>query len=132
MFASVGRLAATGVSCIATPPTEKCSLFRLDFWPVVCKSGVTDISMRSGQMVPHRRRNRARIKLLVPIAIMLVATVAAVAAPQSGNNVAGAVADQARARPHEMIDLIASQRAYELNNRVISAADEMLRTTTQR
>lgn len=32
----------------------------------------------------------------------------------------------------EMIDLIASQRAYELNNRVISAADEMLRTTTQR
>lgn len=33
---------------------------------------------------------------------------------------------------NEMIDLIASQRAYEVNHRVITAADEMLRTTTQR
>jgi flagellar basal-body rod protein FlgG len=33
---------------------------------------------------------------------------------------------------NEMIDLIASQRAYEINHRVIQAADEMLRNTTQR
>ncbi len=32
----------------------------------------------------------------------------------------------------EMIDLIASQRAYEVNQRVIQAADEMLQRTTQR
>ena len=32
----------------------------------------------------------------------------------------------------EMIDLIASQRAYEVNQRVITAADEMLRRTTER
>jgi flagellar basal-body rod protein FlgG len=32
----------------------------------------------------------------------------------------------------EMIDLIASQRAYEVNQRVITAADEMLRKTTER
>lgn len=32
----------------------------------------------------------------------------------------------------EMIDLIASQRAYEINHRVIQAADEMLRKTTDR
>lgn len=32
----------------------------------------------------------------------------------------------------EMIDLIASQRAYETNQRVITAADEMLRRTTER
>lgn len=32
---------------------------------------------------------------------------------------------------NEMIDLIASQRAYELNHRVIQAADEMLRKTTE-
>ena len=32
----------------------------------------------------------------------------------------------------EMIDLIASQRAYEINQRVISAADEMLRKATER
>ncbi len=31
---------------------------------------------------------------------------------------------------NEMIDLISSQRAYELNQRVIQAADEMLRKTT--
>ena len=31
----------------------------------------------------------------------------------------------------EMIDLIASQRAYELNHRVIQAADEMLRKTSE-
>jgi flagellar basal-body rod protein FlgG len=31
----------------------------------------------------------------------------------------------------EMIDLIAGQRAYEVNARVIQAADEMLRTSTQ-
>ena len=31
----------------------------------------------------------------------------------------------------EMIDLIASQRAYELNHRVITAADEMLRKATE-
>jgi flagellar basal-body rod protein FlgG len=30
----------------------------------------------------------------------------------------------------EMIDLIASQRAYEINQRVITASDEMLRKTT--
>ena len=29
-----------------------------------------------------------------------------------------------------MIDLIASQRAYEINSRVIQAADQMLRETT--
>ncbi|HEX5656810.1 MAG TPA: flagellar basal-body rod protein FlgG [Polyangiales bacterium] len=33
---------------------------------------------------------------------------------------------------NEMIDLIASQRAYETNQRVITAADEMLRKTTER
>jgi flagellar basal-body rod protein FlgG len=33
---------------------------------------------------------------------------------------------------NEMIDLIASQRAYETNQRVITAADEMLRNTTER
>lgn len=32
---------------------------------------------------------------------------------------------------NEMIDLITSQRAYEVNQRVITAADEMLRRTTQ-
>jgi len=32
----------------------------------------------------------------------------------------------------EMMDLIASQRAYEINQRVIQAADEMLRKTTER
>ncbi len=32
----------------------------------------------------------------------------------------------------EMIDLIASQRAYEVNQRVITAADEMLRRTAER
>jgi flagellar basal-body rod protein FlgG len=32
---------------------------------------------------------------------------------------------------NEMIDLIASQRAYELNHRVVQAADEMLRKTTE-
>lgn len=32
----------------------------------------------------------------------------------------------------EMIDLIASQRAYETNHRVIQAADEMLRVATER
>lgn len=32
----------------------------------------------------------------------------------------------------EMIDLIASQRAYEVSQRVIQAADEMLRRTTER
>lgn len=31
----------------------------------------------------------------------------------------------------EMIDLISSQRAYELNNRVVQAADEMLRKATE-
>lgn len=31
----------------------------------------------------------------------------------------------------EMIDLISTQRAYEINQRVISAADEMLRRTTE-
>ena len=31
----------------------------------------------------------------------------------------------------EMIDLISSQRAYELNNRVVQAADEMLQKATQ-
>lgn len=31
----------------------------------------------------------------------------------------------------EMIDLIAGQRAYDVNSKVIQAADEMLRTTTQ-
>jgi flagellar basal-body rod protein FlgG len=31
----------------------------------------------------------------------------------------------------EMIDLIASQRAYELNHRVIQAADEMLRKSAE-
>jgi flagellar basal body rod protein FlgG len=31
-----------------------------------------------------------------------------------------------------MIDLITSQRAYEVNQRVIEAADEMLRRVTQR
>ncbi|MCG8557267.1 MAG: flagellar basal-body rod protein FlgG [Proteobacteria bacterium] len=33
---------------------------------------------------------------------------------------------------NEMIDLITGQRAYEINQRVISAADEMLRKATQR
>ena len=33
---------------------------------------------------------------------------------------------------NEMIDLIASQRAYEINQRVITAADEMLRRVTER
>jgi flagellar basal-body rod protein FlgG len=33
---------------------------------------------------------------------------------------------------NEMIDLIASQRAYEVNQRVITAADEMLRRVTER
>lgn len=33
---------------------------------------------------------------------------------------------------NEMIDLITSQRAYEVNQRVIQAADEMLRKTTER
>jgi len=33
---------------------------------------------------------------------------------------------------NEMIDLITSQRAYEVNQRVIEAADEMLRRVTQR
>jgi flagellar basal-body rod protein FlgG len=33
---------------------------------------------------------------------------------------------------NEMIDLIASQRAYETNQRVMTAADEMLRKTTER
>ncbi|HKU44781.1 MAG TPA: flagellar basal-body rod protein FlgG [Polyangiales bacterium] len=33
---------------------------------------------------------------------------------------------------NEMIDLIASQRAYEVNQRVITAADEMLRRVTDR
>jgi flagellar basal-body rod protein FlgG len=33
---------------------------------------------------------------------------------------------------NEMIDLIASQRAYEINQRVITAADEMLRRVTDR
>lgn len=33
---------------------------------------------------------------------------------------------------NEMIDLIGSQRAYEINHRVIQAADEMLRRTTER
>ena len=33
---------------------------------------------------------------------------------------------------NEMIDLIASQRAYEVNQRVITAADEMLRKATER
>ena len=33
---------------------------------------------------------------------------------------------------NEMVDLIASQRAYEVNQRVIQAADEMLQRTTQR
>jgi flagellar basal-body rod protein FlgG len=33
---------------------------------------------------------------------------------------------------NEMIDLISSQRAYEINHRVIQAADEMLRRTTER
>lgn len=32
---------------------------------------------------------------------------------------------------NEMIDLISSQRAYEINQRVISASDEMLRKTTE-
>ncbi|MFK7988947.1 MAG: flagellar basal-body rod protein FlgG [Sandaracinaceae bacterium] len=32
---------------------------------------------------------------------------------------------------NEMIDLISSQRAYELNHRVIQASDEMLRKTTE-
>jgi flagellar basal-body rod protein FlgG len=31
----------------------------------------------------------------------------------------------------EMIDLVRTQRAYEVNSKVISAADEMLRTATQ-
>jgi flagellar basal-body rod protein FlgG len=31
----------------------------------------------------------------------------------------------------EMIDLIAGQRAYELNQRVITASDEMLKKTTE-
>jgi flagellar basal-body rod protein FlgG len=33
---------------------------------------------------------------------------------------------------NEMIDLISSQRAYEVNQKVIQAADEMLRRTTER
>ncbi|HVZ32226.1 MAG TPA: flagellar basal-body rod protein FlgG [Polyangiaceae bacterium] len=33
---------------------------------------------------------------------------------------------------NEMIDLIASQRAYEVNQRVVTAADEMLRKTSER
>lgn len=33
---------------------------------------------------------------------------------------------------NEMIDLIASQRAYDINQRVITAADEMLRRVTER
>ncbi len=33
---------------------------------------------------------------------------------------------------NEMIDLISSQRAYEVNQRVVQAADEMLKSTTQR
>lgn len=33
---------------------------------------------------------------------------------------------------HEMIDLISSQRAYEINHRVIQASDEMLRRATDR
>jgi flagellar basal-body rod protein FlgG len=33
---------------------------------------------------------------------------------------------------NEMIDLIASQRAYEINHRVIQAADEMLRKASER
>jgi flagellar basal-body rod protein FlgG len=33
---------------------------------------------------------------------------------------------------NEMIDLIASQRAYEVNQRVIQAADEMLSRVSQR
>lgn len=33
---------------------------------------------------------------------------------------------------NEMIDLITSQRAYDINQRVIEASDEMLRRTTQR
>ena len=32
----------------------------------------------------------------------------------------------------EMIDLIASQRAYDINQRVITTADEMLRKVTER
>ncbi|MCU0673499.1 MAG: flagellar basal body rod protein FlgG, partial [Myxococcota bacterium] len=32
----------------------------------------------------------------------------------------------------EMLDLITSQRAYEVNQKVIEAADEMLRRTTSR
>ena len=31
----------------------------------------------------------------------------------------------------EMIDLVRTQRAYEVNSKVISAADEMLRSATQ-
>jgi len=40
--------------------------------------------------------------------------------------------DPQAAAVNEMIDLIASQRAYETNQRVITAADEMLRKTTER
>ncbi len=30
-----------------------------------------------------------------------------------------------------MIDLVRTQRAYEVNSKIISAADDMLRTATQ-
>lgn len=69
--------------------------------------------------------------LLVPTAASGVAVVGKPAEQGRGTLMQGTLEMSNVKVVDEMIELIAGQRAYDVNSKVIQAADEMLRTTTQ-
>jgi flagellar basal-body rod protein FlgG len=89
-----------------------------------------------GQLVLTRFINKAG---LLPIGDNLFQETPASGPPQDGTATVDGMGDlqqgsleQANVEPvTEISNLIAAQRAYEMNSKVISAADQMLQTTNQ-